>query len=210
MADVYWDEEWGHTEWYRNRWTEHREFVMRQHEQPEVAKMNEANGGKTVLKEAFEEFHKNAREKGWWKPYEIEGSTKLRMLTADEILSKIMLIVTELAEAVEEVRKPGSDPKEVYYVGAGPEYNVSEGLAEKIPYDEWKKRRGYQAMLEMQGKEAADKTQPKPEGFGVEIADAFIRIGDLVEAMGVDIGPMIKTKHEYNRSRPIRHGGKRA
>ena len=50
----------------------------------------------------------------------------------------------------------------------------------------------------------------KPEGFLVEIADAIIRIGDMVEAEGLtdDLVRAIKLKMDFNRSRPYRHGGK--
>jgi hypothetical protein len=48
----------------------------------------------------------------------------------------------------------------------------------------------------------------KPEGFGVELADAVIRIADLCGAIGVDLEEMIRLKHEYNTTRPYRHGGK--
>lgn len=47
---------------------------------------------------------------------------------------------------------------------------------------------------------------PKPEGFGIELADAVIRIFDLAEACGVDLERCIAVKHNYNKSRPYRHG----
>lgn len=50
----------------------------------------------------------------------------------------------------------------------------------------------------------------KPEGFGVELADAVIRIADLAGSMGLDLEEIIRTKHEYNKTRPHRHGGKKA
>lgn len=50
----------------------------------------------------------------------------------------------------------------------------------------------------------------KPEGFGVELADAVIRILDLAAALGLDIDMALRMKHEYNKSRPYRHGGKHA
>lgn len=48
----------------------------------------------------------------------------------------------------------------------------------------------------------------KPCGFGVELADAVIRIMDLAEAFGVDLGASMAQKHAYNAKRPERHGGK--
>lgn len=50
----------------------------------------------------------------------------------------------------------------------------------------------------------------KPNGFPAELADIVIRTMDLAEAMGIDLNGMIKLKHEYNRKRPHRHGGKKA
>jgi NTP pyrophosphatase (non-canonical NTP hydrolase) len=48
----------------------------------------------------------------------------------------------------------------------------------------------------------------KPEGVGIELADAIIRILDYCGAAGIDIDECIRIKHEYNVSRPYRHGGK--
>lgn len=50
----------------------------------------------------------------------------------------------------------------------------------------------------------------KPEGYIVELADAIIRIMDVCGHMGIDILDVVKMKHEYNKTRPYRHGGKRA
>lgn len=50
----------------------------------------------------------------------------------------------------------------------------------------------------------------KPEGLIVELADAVIRCYDLAEAIGLDLDDAIAVKHEYNKSRPYRHGGKKA
>lgn len=50
----------------------------------------------------------------------------------------------------------------------------------------------------------------KPEGFWVEIADTIIRCLDLCDAYQVDIEHIMALKHEFNKSRPFRHGGKLA
>jgi len=52
--------------------------------------------------------------------------------------------------------------------------------------------------------------QRKPEGIAVELADAIIRILDYAAAEGIDIDEAIVVKCAYNKSRPWRHGGKRA
>lgn len=49
----------------------------------------------------------------------------------------------------------------------------------------------------------------KPEGIPIELADTIIRILDYCGAMGIDIEAAIREKHEYNKKRPYRHGGKR-
>lgn len=50
----------------------------------------------------------------------------------------------------------------------------------------------------------------KPLGFGIELADAVIRIFDMCELLGIDIEEMMEKKHEFNKTRPFRHGGKSA
>lgn len=49
----------------------------------------------------------------------------------------------------------------------------------------------------------------KPEGLPAEMADIIIRTLDLAGWLGVDIGRAVLVKHEYNATRPHRHGGKR-
>jgi len=48
----------------------------------------------------------------------------------------------------------------------------------------------------------------KPEGLVVELADAVIRIADLCEALELDLENAIRQKHEYNKTRPYKHGKK--
>ncbi len=50
----------------------------------------------------------------------------------------------------------------------------------------------------------------KPEGFGVELADAVIRIFDLAGYLKIDLERLIRLKMDYNATRPHRHGGKLA
>jgi NTP pyrophosphatase (non-canonical NTP hydrolase) len=48
----------------------------------------------------------------------------------------------------------------------------------------------------------------KPDGVAVEMADCIIRILDWAEHMGVDMETIILAKHEYNKTRPYKHGKK--
>jgi hypothetical protein len=47
---------------------------------------------------------------------------------------------------------------------------------------------------------------PKPEGYGIEMADAAIRTLDLMEADGLDLNSLMEAKHDYNGTRPYKHG----
>ena len=49
----------------------------------------------------------------------------------------------------------------------------------------------------------------KPEGIAVEMADCIIRILDWCGKENIDIDRIIREKHEYNKTRPYRHGGKK-
>lgn len=49
----------------------------------------------------------------------------------------------------------------------------------------------------------------KPEGAAVEMADCIIRVLDWCAKESVDIDRIIRTKHEYNKTRPFKHGGKK-
>lgn len=48
----------------------------------------------------------------------------------------------------------------------------------------------------------------KPEGIAVEMIDCIIRILDWCGKLGIDVDTLMEVKHEYNCTRPYRHGGK--
>lgn len=54
--------------------------------------------------------------------------------------------------------------------------------------------------------EACDKRAP--QGIAVELADCILRILDYCARHGIDIEEALLVKHEYNKTRPYRHGGK--
>lgn len=85
--------------------------------------------------------------------------------TPEAVTAKLMLVVGELSEAVEEIRN-GHPYDKVYFSGE------------------------------------------KPEGFGIELADAIIRLLDTAEMVGVDLQDAVTLKHNYNLTRPHKHGGK--
>jgi len=49
----------------------------------------------------------------------------------------------------------------------------------------------------------------KPEGLESELADTIIRILDLSEALGLDMGKAIADKMAYNEQRAFQHGGRK-
>lgn len=133
-------------------------------------------------------IHRWAIEKEWWDLDE-KGRAVARNL-----LELLMLATTELAEAAEEVRN-GREPDEVYAV------------------DKAGKRWDYNAVYNLhqtERKALFGKEVPKPEGFGIELADTIIRILDTAGALGLDMAELMRVKMMYNATRPPRHGGKKA
>lgn len=100
---------------------------------------------------------------------------------------RLMLIVSELAEAQDELRS-GHEPTEVYFNAP------DDGGTHPRPVSDY----GTMRTLAASGL--------KPEGFGVELADAVIRIFDLAEEEGINIGALIDVKLACNATRPRLHG----
>ena len=79
----------------------------------------------------------------------------------EDMHEKAVLIVSELAEAFEDYRNPKRDIKVIYALGSAGE-------------EPWEKK--HMSMDPM----------PKPDGFPIEMADAYIRIADLAGALEVE------------------------
>jgi NTP pyrophosphatase (non-canonical NTP hydrolase) len=56
----------------------------------------------------------------------------------------------------------------------------------------------------------SDDRNVKPIGFAVEVADILIRCLDLAGYLNINIDHIIRVKMDYNKTRPYRHGGKKA
>lgn len=100
----------------------------------------------------------------------------------------IALCHSELSEALEEYR---NQKPPVYVVRDTSAYPQIENY--------------YQDITEIDDFRADEK----PEGTAVELADCIIRILDYCGKTEIDIEKIIKLKHEYNKTRPYRHGGKK-
>lgn len=102
----------------------------------------------------------------------------------------IALIISEPIEALEEYRN-GFAPTNTYYACKAPE----------SAYDEFGDLPDCKGIC-------SGCNYGKPEGIPSELADCIIRILDYCGKEGIDIDEAIRIKHEYNKTRPYKHGGK--
>ena len=102
-----------------------------------------------------------------------------------------MLIVTELAEAVEEERAGNPD---LWYRDPSSDMRLDPGMV-KVDDDGLAR-----PVLNPQGRPL------KPEGVDVELIDALIRLLDLLGSRCVDVDGLLKQKLAFNETRAPRHG----
>lgn len=159
--------------------------------------MNEAQ----VINELAQQAHATAVEKGWW------GDDSAFPV-------KIALIHSETSEALEAWResKDGDD-----WTTGSIKFDLSRAgnwtmsvygddvmIHRRDMPDEILTWEQLENFLKIQGVPYA------PVGVPSELADIIIRVLDLAAAYGIDIGKAVVSKMEYNKSRPEKHGGKRA
>ena len=125
----------------------------------------------TPIAELMAEIHHTARQKGWWENGE---------RNTGELL---MLIVSELAEAMEADRKGKVSGYDKFLE----EYNSSNDDVSWVEIFE----KNVRGTLEE------------------EMADATIRIFDMCEKMLPDFAMVMMLKIEYNKLRSYKHGGKK-
>lgn len=149
-----------------------------------------------TIAEMQKQVHNLAREKGWWPLFNYGGNRVQEMqediansehdkdkkinFSEVNIPEKLMLMVSELGEALEHYR--GSDGLTTWFMGDD----------------------GYKHLLT-----SNSVLVGKPDGFWIELADVIIRILDTAGAYDIDMEQLVKLKHEYNKTRPYRHGGKK-
>ena len=66
-----------------------------------------------------------------------------------------------------------------------------------------------EALEAMRNGNPPDDKIPDYSGVEAELADVVIRIMDFAEYKGYDVSGAIIKKHEMNKTRSIRHGGKK-
>jgi NTP pyrophosphatase (non-canonical NTP hydrolase) len=126
-----------------------------------------------------QEIHSINIEKGFWE----DRATK-------NIGEMLMLIVSELAEALEAHRKGHKScsteefDKSIQAANSAPMANT------EISTEEWKR------IFEEKVKNS----------FEDELADTVIRVLDVCAGMGIDLEWHISQKMKYNRLRPYKHG----
>jgi len=143
----------------------------------------------------------NSRDHGFHEDWPEEKVVTSGLITIEEyrqaqrraIAEKLALVHEEVSEMLGEIRSD-RDPLEVYFVD-------HKGLV------------GTKG-LEYEEQQYDENGTPlcKPEGFLVEAADAIIRLGDLAYLVGDTGGMQLafaqRIKHEYNATRPHKHGRK--
>ena len=70
-------------------------------------------------------------------------------------------------------------------------------------YEEYRNNREYNEIYH-------NDTSPKPEGISIELADLVIRLFHYCGYFNIDLITAIKTKLDYNSTRPYRHGNKKS
>lgn len=107
--------------------------------------------------------------------------------------NKLLLIVSEVAEAHDEIRN-GRAADETYYPGSP----LPASLVAEV---------GVLDARRIMDERDRGQAQ-KPEGVPSEIADVVIRCFDFAATEGFDLGQIILEKLAYNETRPFMHGKK--
>lgn len=119
------------------------------------------------IKEISKQIHDNARAKGFWDNERNMGEM-------------LMLIVSEVAEAME------ADRKSLFFEGDIRAVKNTESHSD------------FQVEFQHHVKGT----------FEDELADICIRVFDLAHSRGIDLEAHIRTKMRYNATRPHMHGKK--
>ena len=132
--------------------------------------------------ELINESHATACDKGWWES--VKGQPDRNFP------EQLMLMVSELSEVLEAYREVGLTPSEFLF-----EVNSH----------------GFRVGMRC-GPDPDDivKGPGKPEGIAAEFADVLIRIADTCGRYGIPLAKAVISKLAYNKTRPYRHGGKKA
>ena len=129
------------------------------------------------MKQFIDKAHSTAKEKGFWE-------------TERNVSEMLMLIVSELAEAQEALRKNHYSEKQ-----------ISKQLHGDIHLDITDEEFVFQSIAWKEAFETHVKSS-----FEDEIADVAIRLFDLCGGLGIDLEKHIELKMKYNSMRGYKHG----
>lgn len=139
--------------------------------------------------------------KGWAAP------------SPDNIHNRLLLTVGEIIEAQNELRSGHTMP-EVYYAAelgwwCKAHHDVFCQELDCISHPVCRVTSEGESPVEIEGGKWERYELSKPEGFGVEIADAIMRLADIAFCNGIDLQRCLDEKQAYNAQRPLHHGGKK-
>lgn len=140
------------------------------------------------------------------KPNEQDGVNPLQSLTLAELMQRSHEYAVEKGWWEEESR-PFADQLANYHAEiseAWEEYRKHGMEPDKFIYHNY-----LPAAIHDDGYSHAQKI-PKPEGIAVELADLLIRVADTCQRYNIPLERAIREKMAYNKTRPYRHGGKKA
>jgi NTP pyrophosphatase (non-canonical NTP hydrolase) len=131
------------------------------------------------MKNLISQAHEMAKSKGFW-----EGERNKSEL--------LMLIVSELAEALEALRK---------------DHYADQDVVESLSHDLELDRTDEEFLLKAINWKTSFEQGVK-SSFEDELADVAIRLFDLCGGLGVDLEKHIEMKMKYNSMRGYKHGKK--
>jgi NTP pyrophosphatase (non-canonical NTP hydrolase) len=131
------------------------------------------------MKNLISQAHEMAKSKGFW-----EGERNKSEL--------LMLVVSELAEALEALRK---------------DHYADQDVVESLSHDLELDRTDEEFLLKAINWKTSFEQGVK-SSFEDEIADVAIRLFDLCGGLGVDLEKHIEMKMKYNSMRGYKHGKK--
>lgn len=131
------------------------------------------------MEQIIKKAHQVAKDKGFWE-------------TERNVPEMLMLVVSELAEALEALRKD-------HYADKG----IASELYKDIEINEYDDEFNIMAGPWKSGFEANIKST-----FEDEIADVAIRLFDLCGGLNIDLQKHIELKMMYNSMRGYKHGKK--